>query len=95
MIISIVTGGSRGDVQPYIALGKGLHQEGYDIRIIASDDFEHLTTEAGLTFCSMGYSVEQILQSDEWRQINEQGNFLTILSQMQKEMKPAGKNASQ
>ena len=87
MIISIVTGGSRGDVQPYIALGKGLQDAGYSVRLIASQDFEALITEAGLTFCSTGFSVESILQSDDWRAVTERGNFLQIVSKMQQAMK--------
>jgi len=87
MRISIVTGGSRGDVQPYIALGKGLKEAGYEVNLIASQDFETLVTDAGLTFCSTGFSVESVLQSDDWRAVTERGNFFQIVSKMQKEMK--------
>lgn len=87
MKIGIVAGGSRGDVQPYIALGKGLKQAGYTVRILTTDDFETLATEAGLEFHSTGGSIEKMLQSDEWRKVTESGNFLTILSRMNAEMK--------
>lgn len=87
MIISILTGGSRGDVQPYIALGKGLQKAGYGVKLIASDDFEVLVKESGLEFASTGFSVKSVLDSDEWRATAEKGNFLTIVSKMQKEMK--------
>ncbi|MDX2078405.1 MAG: glycosyltransferase, partial [bacterium] len=87
MKISIVAGGSRGDVQPYVALGGGLQRAGYDVRVLTTDDFEGLVTGAGLQFCSTGKSVEAILQSDEWRKTTERGNFLVILSHMQKEVK--------
>ncbi|GAB4529032.1 MAG: glycosyltransferase [Anaerolineae bacterium] len=87
MIISILTGGSRGDVQPYIGLGKGLKRAGYEVRLIASDDFEPLVTKAGLAFYSTGFSVESVIQSDEWRAVTERGNFLTIISKMRGEMK--------
>jgi len=87
MIISIVTGGSRGDVQPYIALGKGLKEAGFEVRLIASDDFEQLVTSAGLAFYSTGYSVASILDSDEWRATTENGNFLKIVAKMRSEMK--------
>jgi len=93
--ISILTGGSRGDVQPYIALGKGLKEAGYDIRLIASDDFKTLVEEANLTFCSTGVSVEAIIQSDEWRSVNENGNFFTIIRMMQSEMKTRAQKMAQ
>ncbi len=85
--ISIVASGSRGDVQPYVALGNGLKVAGYNVRLLASDDFEQLVTDAGLAFASTGESVEAILQSDEWRKVTESGNFLKILAKMQAEMK--------
>lgn len=87
MRISIVASGTRGDVQPYVALGRGLKDAGYTVRILTSDDFEGLVTEAGLEFCSTGISVEAIVQSDEWRSTLESSNFLAILSKMNAEMK--------
>jgi len=87
--ISIVASGTRGDVQPYVALGKGLQDTGYDVHLFTSDNFEPLVTDAGLTFGSTVISLEERLQSEEWRKALEGGNFLTILSRMQKEMKGA------
>jgi len=87
MNISIVASGSRGDVQPYIALGTGLKARGHHVQILTSGDFEKLVREAGLVFCSMGVSTEQILQSDEWRSLTENGNFLNIVRGMNREMK--------
>lgn len=88
--IAIVASGSRGDVQPYIALGKGLQDAGYRVRLLSSANFEELVTQAGLTFCSMGMGVEERLQTEQWRKTLERGNFLLILAQMQKEMKKSG-----
>jgi sterol 3beta-glucosyltransferase len=85
--ITIVASGSRGDVQPYLALGKGLKDAGYTVRLLASENFELLATEAGLEFASTGVSVEQIMQNEEWRAVIEGGNFIAILGKMQSEMK--------
>ena len=85
--ISIVASGTRGDVQPYVALGKGLKNAGYTVRLLTSEDFESLVTDAGLEFCSTGDNVEEVLQSDAWRKTIESGNFISILARMQKEMK--------
>lgn len=87
MNIAIVASGSRGDVQPYVALGKGLKAAGYQVRLLTGDNFETLAAEAGLAFYSTGESIEERLQSEEWRTTLENGNFLKILGQMQKEMK--------
>jgi sterol 3beta-glucosyltransferase len=87
MKISIVASGTRGDVQPYIALGAGLKVAGYQVRVLTTDDFKSLVEDAGLEFCSTGTSVEAMLQSPEWKAITESGNFLKILSHMTAEMK--------
>ena len=47
--ITIVTIGSRGDVQPYIALGLGLEKAGYRVRIAAPATLCTLITHYGLT----------------------------------------------
>lgn len=87
MKITIAASGSRGDVQPYVALGKGLQAAGYPVRLVSSIDFEGLVRGEGLEFSSLGESVEAIVQSDEWRKTIEGGNFLAITARMQKELK--------
>jgi sterol 3beta-glucosyltransferase len=90
----MVGAGSRGDVQPYIALGRGLKAAGHDVRFMATDDFEGPVTDAGLTFLSTGGSLEAMLQSDEWRGKVEGGNFLVLLRQMTAETKRRAHEAS-
>jgi len=80
MKITIIAPGSRGDVQPYVALGKGLKQAGHSVGILASQDFQSLITEHGLQFLDMGGSMQAIAQS--MQNLLEQGNFLKILSSM-------------
>ena len=86
-IVSIVTSGSRGDVQPYVALGVGLKDAGYHVRLLGSVNFAGLAHNAGLEFHSTGPDVEELLQSPEWRAVTENGNFLTILMRMRAEMR--------
>jgi sterol 3beta-glucosyltransferase len=85
--IAITASGSRGDVQPYVALGKGLKAAGHDVRVLTSEDFQSLVEDAGLQFVSVGTSIEAMLQQDEWRNVIESGNFIAIMSRMSKEMK--------
>jgi sterol 3beta-glucosyltransferase len=85
--IAIVASGTQGDVQPYIALGKGLRGAGYQVRLLVSDQFASAVTSAGLDFYATGPSAEARLQSAEWRTTLEKGNFLTVLRKMQAEMK--------
>jgi sterol 3beta-glucosyltransferase len=80
MQITIIALGSRGDVQPYIALGTGLKKAGHTVRVLASQDFEELVTAYGLGFVDMGGSIEAVAQ--DMQSLLEQGNFLKILSKM-------------
>lgn len=54
MQLAIPITGTRGDVQPYVALGKGLAAAGYHVRIVTHDDFADLVTKEGLDFAPMG-----------------------------------------
>ena len=48
--IRILTTGSRGDVQPYLALGRGLAAAGHDVVLLTAAPFEGLVAAAGLAF---------------------------------------------
>ncbi|HNE67267.1 MAG TPA: glycosyltransferase [Anaerolineales bacterium] len=48
--ITLLTSGTRGDVLPYIALGEGLLDAGYQIRIAAPLGFANLVQQSKLTF---------------------------------------------
>lgn len=45
--ITLLTSGTRGDVVPYIALGEGLREAGYNVRIAAPSGFANLFTNLG------------------------------------------------
>ena len=50
MRISILTFGTRGEIQPAVALGVGLNKAGHAARVVTSSDFRALVTEHGLDF---------------------------------------------
>lgn len=85
--LAIIASGSRGDVQPYIALGAGLKAIGHKVTVLSNENFEALVREAGLEFASTGPNVQEVLQSDEWRGKAENRNFLKILADGQEYMK--------
>jgi sterol 3beta-glucosyltransferase len=39
MRIAIIVSGSRGDIEPYLALGKGLKNAGHVVRFVAPENF--------------------------------------------------------
>jgi sterol 3beta-glucosyltransferase len=80
MQITILAGGSRGDVQPYVALGVGLKAAGHTVRVLTSDDFRQLVTDYGLDFYTVGGNAQVVAQSMQATLDN--GNTLKILGQM-------------
>jgi len=80
MQVTVIAPGSRGDVQPYVALGKGLKEAGHTVRVLASQDFQSLVTAHGLDSFDLGGSMETVAQSMQG--LLEQGSFLRILSSM-------------
>lgn len=85
MRIVIIAPGTRGDVQPYIALGKGLQNAGHYIRIVSHSNFELLVTSYGLEFWSFGNDVKDAVENNEMRELTEKGNFLLLMAKMAKE----------
>lgn len=50
MRISLLALGSQGDVQPFIALARGLVSAGHDVQILAAGDYESLVQGYGIAF---------------------------------------------
>ena len=85
MRIVIIALGSRGDVEPYVALGEGLKKAGHEIRLISHVNFAELVNSQGLEFWPVDIDVQGIAQSSEMRERLGGGNFLKVLSQMAKD----------
>ena len=85
MRIAIIATGSRGDIQPYIALGKGLKDSGNTVRFVTHQNFDTLVTAYGLEFWPVEDSVQDIVQDQDMRERIEKGNFLLLMAQMAKE----------
>lgn len=61
----ILAVGTRGDVQPLVALGRGLRQAGHHVRLATYPIFQELTESAGLEFFRLeGNSQEQLKQEE-------------------------------
>ena len=61
MRITINAFGSRGDVQPYVALGKGLREAGHEVRLSTHRIFEAFVLEHHLDFFPMEGDPRQVL----------------------------------
>ncbi|KAF7722401.1 Sterol 3-beta-glucosyltransferase [Apophysomyces ossiformis] len=61
MHITCLTIGSRGDVQPLIALCKGLQREGHRCRIATHDEFRNWVEEHDIEFRSLGGDAGELM----------------------------------
>lgn len=67
--ITIITLGSRGDAEPYVALGVGLAHAGYDVTVATHEMFRALAEERDLAFAPLGGDPRGVLAdplSDRW-----------------------------
>lgn len=87
MRILLMSIGSRGDMEPFLALGQELAEAGHDIGFCFPEQFERLALEVSPTFYPQDKSFLELLEGPEIRKIMGQvGNGLsrlkTVLSLM-------------
>ncbi|KAG8714748.1 hypothetical protein FRC09_017297 [Ceratobasidium sp. 395] len=61
MNINIMIVGSRGDVQPYLALGQRLRQYGHNVRVATHATFRQLVKDSGLRFFNIGGDPHELM----------------------------------
>jgi sterol 3beta-glucosyltransferase len=62
--ILVLTAGSQGDVQPYVALGKGLKQAGFEVLLATDPSFASLVTDHTLDFAPLYAPFAQLVQTE-------------------------------
>ena len=60
--ITCLTIGSRGDVQPYIALAKGLMADGHTVRIATHGEFKDWVESFGIEFAYVGGDPAELMR---------------------------------
>ena len=80
MKITIFAAGSQGDIQPCVALGKGLKEAGYQVCLAAPVDFAGFVQKHGVGFHPLRGDVQQIMSSDRGRKFMEKGGGNPIRS---------------
>lgn len=71
MKILILTIGSRGDVQPYVALGKGLKAAGHDVTLATCARFREFIESHGISYGHISDDLMKIVDSDEGKALME------------------------
>jgi sterol 3beta-glucosyltransferase len=65
MKIILLSIGTHGDIEPFLAIGKILKGKGHQVICVFPDQFRDLTEEANLEFASLGKEYIEMLDSDE------------------------------
>lgn len=73
MKVLILTYGSRGDVQPHVALGRGLKERGHDVLIATAGRFRDFVEGNGLRFGAMTDDLLAIMDTPQGRDLFEKG----------------------
>jgi sterol 3beta-glucosyltransferase len=84
MRITMIAFGTRGDVQPAIALGKALKAEGHSVRLLAGANFKNWIEGHGLEAVASTINIQTIMESDLGRDWIESNNFITQLRILKK-----------
>jgi len=74
----ILTAGSQGDVQPFVALGIGLKKAGHEVTICTCESFKNFVTEYDLGYAYMNDGIVQLVHTTEARQAFESGKKLNF-----------------
>lgn len=81
MQITILAPGSRGDVQPSIALGQGLRSLGHQASLVTTLDHEALVRSYGLSVATIPVNVAEELQRVETTRAVEGGGVIASFRQ--------------
>ncbi len=84
MRIVIIAAGSRGDVQPYVALGEGLKDAGHEVRLVTNINYEALVNAHGLAFWPVDVNTQDLAEGDRMRALLESGNLLAQMAELAK-----------
>lgn len=78
-MITILAAGSRGDTQPYLALGVALKQSGHQVRIATFAVYEDLVRGAGMELFPLSGDITQVIKSEAGTEAMQADNPLKVL----------------
>ena len=79
MNIGIYTYGTRGDLQPYVALALGLIEKGHQVTISATEDFAAFVEGFGVSFDPLAGNAEAMMNSEEGQRVLKAGNPIQLM----------------
>jgi len=79
MLITLLAPGTRGDVQPYLALGKTLKKRDLGVRVATFSIFETFVKQHGLEYFPLHGDISQVASSETGREAMQADNPLKLL----------------
>jgi len=79
MRIVVLALGSRGDVQPYLALARGLRHVGHEVLLAATPTYAALARAHGVPFAAVGPDWRVLLAQPHFQSVVETGRWLRAL----------------
>ncbi len=79
MNIGIFTYGTRGDLQPYVALALGLMDKGHKVTLSATEDFKEFVEGFGVAFQPLWGNAETMMNSNEGQSILQTENAIKLM----------------
>ena len=69
MKIVVLTSGTRGDIQPFVALAIGLQTTGHDVVVATNEQYRRLVDERGLPLAPIHGDPQTLLATEEGKQM--------------------------
>lgn len=87
MHITLLTYGSRGDVEPFVSLGRGFLEAGHNVRLVAPGIFASLAVSRGIDFVGLPGDPERLVRElvdmagkNWWRMVMVMSRFVVPLA---------------
>jgi UDP:flavonoid glycosyltransferase YjiC (YdhE family) len=74
--ITLLTGGSRGDIDPFLALGLGLERAGHRVLLACNPEHEDRVREAGIEVFPFRRSLSEVLETPDGQEAHDPGGSL-------------------
>jgi UDP:flavonoid glycosyltransferase YjiC (YdhE family) len=84
MKYGIITSGSRGDVQPFIALALALMEKGHEVTVVAPENFREFVEGFGVPYWPVTGNTERQINSPAALKILEGGSIFKFFYHLQK-----------
>lgn len=82
MKILLMTYGTMGDVQPFVALALSLQEEGHEVRLAAPNNFENYVKSFGLSYYRYYGDTKEMLESETGKRWMASGNVKQFMKYM-------------